>query len=85
LAAEAGWASTVVLVRPANPTAITAEALVRMHGELVSAGFDVEIKAATAGGRRAHIVGTSRERRERRRCGRAAGRQHARFGRGVGD
>ena len=49
LAAEAGWASTVVLVRPANPTAITAEALVRMHGELVSAGFDVEIKAATAG------------------------------------
>ena len=49
LAAEVGWASTVILVRPANPTTITAEALVRMHGELVSAGFDVEIKAATAG------------------------------------
>ncbi len=49
LVAEAGWASTVVLVRPANPTAIMAEALVRMHGELVSAGFDVEITTATAG------------------------------------
>ena len=49
LAAKVGGASTVILVRPANPKAITAEALVRMHGELVSAGFDVEIMAATAG------------------------------------
>ena len=49
MAARAGWASTVILVRPANPKAITAEALVRMHGELVSAGFDVQITATTAG------------------------------------
>jgi len=38
LAAPAGWGATVILVRPANPKAVTAEALVRMHGELVSAG-----------------------------------------------
>jgi hypothetical protein len=49
MAARAGWAATVVLVRPANPKATTAEALVRMHGELVSAGFDVQITATTAG------------------------------------
>jgi hypothetical protein len=49
VSATAGWASTVVLVRPANPAPTTAEALVRIHGELVSAGFDVEIAAATAG------------------------------------
>lgn len=49
LAAQAGWAATVILVRPANPKAVTAEALVRMHGELVSAGFDVQITASTAG------------------------------------
>ena len=49
MAAKAGWASTVILVRPENPKAITAEALVRMHGELVSAGFDVQIAATTAG------------------------------------
>lgn len=49
LAAQAGWAATVILVRPANPKAVTAEALVRMHGELVSAGFDVQIAASTPG------------------------------------
>ena len=49
LAARAGWAATVILVRPENPKAVTAEALVRMHGELVSAGFDVQITASTAG------------------------------------
>jgi hypothetical protein len=49
LAAQAGWAATVILVRPANPKAVTAEALVRMHGELVSAGFDVQITASTPG------------------------------------
>ena len=49
MAAETGWAATVILVRPENPKAITAEALVRMHGELVSAGFDVQIMATTAG------------------------------------
>ena len=49
LAAQAGWGATVILVRPANPKAVTAEALVRMHGELVSAGFDVQITASTPG------------------------------------
>jgi hypothetical protein len=49
VAATVAWASTVILVRPANPVATTAEALVRMHGELVSAGFDVEIAAAIPG------------------------------------
>jgi hypothetical protein len=49
MAARTGWAATVILVRPANPKAVTAEALVRMHGELVSAGFDVQIAATTAG------------------------------------
>lgn len=36
-------ASTVVLVHPETPTATMAEAIVRVHGELVSAGFDVEV------------------------------------------
>ena len=49
VAAKTGWAATVILVRPAHPKAVTAEALVRMHGELVSAGFDVQIVATTAG------------------------------------
>ena len=49
LAAKAGWAATVILVRPEHPKAVTAEALVRMHGELVSAGFDVQITATTTG------------------------------------
>ena len=38
-------ATTVLLIRPENPTATTAEAMVRMHGELVSAGFDVQVLA----------------------------------------
>lgn len=38
-------ASTVVLVHPESPTATTAEAIVRVHGELVSAGFNVEVAA----------------------------------------
>jgi len=49
MVAAAGWASTVVLVRPVHPVATTAEALVRIHGELVSAGFDVQITETTAG------------------------------------
>jgi len=44
-----GLGRDVILVRPANPKAVTAEALVRMHGELVSAGFDVQITASTPG------------------------------------
>lgn len=36
-------ASTVVLVHPQTPTSTTAEAIVRVHGELVSAGFNVEV------------------------------------------
>jgi hypothetical protein len=38
-------AATVVLVRSANPTPGMSEALVRIHGELMSAGFAVEIAA----------------------------------------
>ena len=49
MAVKTGWAATVILVRPANPKAVTAEALVRIHGELVSAGFDVQIMATTPG------------------------------------
>jgi hypothetical protein len=49
VAAQAARAATVILVRPENPKAITAEALVRMHGELVSVGFDVQIAATPAG------------------------------------
>jgi hypothetical protein len=49
VAAQAAWAATVILVRPENPKPITAEALVRMHGELVSVGFDVQIVASSAG------------------------------------
>jgi hypothetical protein len=49
MAAQAAGAATVILVRPENPKPITAEALVRMHGELVSVGFDVQIVASSAG------------------------------------
>ncbi len=41
--ATSSLAATVVLVRPPNPAPGMAEALVRIHGELVSAGFDVEL------------------------------------------
>jgi hypothetical protein len=36
-------AATVVLVRSPTPSAVTAEATVRLRGELVSAGFDVRV------------------------------------------
>ncbi|MES1172429.1 MAG: hypothetical protein ABUL77_04255 [Bacteroidota bacterium] len=36
-------AATVVLVRPARPSAVAAEATVRLRGELVSAGFNVQV------------------------------------------
>ena len=42
-------ASTVLLVRPPNPSSLASEALVRMHGELASAGFDVSFAAAMVG------------------------------------
>ena len=42
-------ASTVLLVRPPNPSRVASEALVRMHGELASAGFDVSFAAAMVG------------------------------------
>jgi hypothetical protein len=41
--ATSSLAATVVLVRPSNPAPGMTEALVRIHGELVSAGFEVEI------------------------------------------
>ncbi len=40
--ATSSLAATVVLVRPPHPTTGMTEALVRIHGELVSAGFGVE-------------------------------------------
>lgn len=46
--AKAAWASTVVLMRPPHPAPVTAEALVRMHGELTAAGFDVLVSATSA-------------------------------------
>jgi hypothetical protein len=36
-------AASVVLVQPANPAPGMTEALARIHGELVSAGFDMEV------------------------------------------
>ena len=42
-------ASTVVLVRPPRPSAESAEATVRLRGELVSAGFDVRMMDAPIG------------------------------------
>jgi hypothetical protein len=36
-------AATVVIVRPANSSPAMAETVVRIHGELMSSGFDVEI------------------------------------------
>jgi hypothetical protein len=41
-------AATVVLVQPASPASSTGEALVRIRGELVSAGFDVQTVEASA-------------------------------------
>lgn len=49
LAAGLAHASTVLLVRPVKPDSLTAEALLRMHGELASAGFDVSFAAPIAG------------------------------------
>ena len=43
------FASTVVLVRPPTPSAMAAEATVRVRGELVAAGFDVQVIDAPAG------------------------------------
>jgi len=37
------WAATVVVVRPVNASQAMAETVVRIRGELVSAGFQVEI------------------------------------------
>lgn len=42
-------ASTVVLVRPPAPSAVAAEATVRVRGELVAAGFDVQVIDAPPG------------------------------------
>lgn len=44
--AETASASTVILLRPANPRGIASEALVRVHGELISAGYDIEFATA---------------------------------------
>jgi hypothetical protein len=49
LAAAPAAASTVLLVRPANPGSVTTEALMRMHGELVSSGFDVSFATQVEG------------------------------------
>jgi hypothetical protein len=49
LEAQAALAATVVLVQPAKPAPGMTQALVRIHGELVSAGFDLEIVDASVG------------------------------------
>jgi hypothetical protein len=51
-------AATVVLIGPVTPAASTGEALVRIRGELVSAGFDVQIVDA----QRADITGSDSRR-----------------------
>jgi hypothetical protein len=43
LAAGRALAATVVIVRPANSSPAMAETVVRIHGELMSAGFGVEM------------------------------------------
>ena len=48
-AAPAALGATVLLIRPSDPGGIPSEALVRIHGELISAGFDVEVATAEAG------------------------------------
>jgi len=48
-ASQVALASTVLLVRPPNSSSVTSEALIRMHGELASAGFDVSFATAVAG------------------------------------
>jgi hypothetical protein len=46
------YAATVVIVRPANSTPALAETVVRIHGELISAGFGVAIvDGSTSDGR----------------------------------
>jgi hypothetical protein len=42
------FAATVVIMRPANSTPAMAETVVRIHGELISAGFGVEIVDGSA-------------------------------------
>jgi hypothetical protein len=49
LLAAPALATTVLLVRPTGVGAVTSEALVRIHGELISSGFDVELATAEAG------------------------------------
>jgi len=52
---------TVVLLRPAHPTPLAAEAIVRLRGELLAAGYAVETADVTeAGGVRAAIASASR-------------------------
>ena len=46
---QVALASTVLLVRPPNSSSVTSEALIRMHGELASGGFDVSFATAVAG------------------------------------
>jgi hypothetical protein len=43
-------AATVLLLRPARPSAIVSEAIVRLRGELVAAGFGVELAEPTGDG-----------------------------------
>ncbi len=42
-------AATVAIVRPANPSPVMTETLVRLHGELTSVGFEAEIVDGPAG------------------------------------
>jgi hypothetical protein len=49
LAADTTSGARVVIVRPANSLPVMVETLVRLKGELTSAGFETEIVAAPAG------------------------------------
>lgn len=46
--AAAAHATSVIIVRPANSPPVMVETLVRLRGELISAGFDTEIVDGTA-------------------------------------
>jgi hypothetical protein len=43
LVPDAGWAATVLLVRPRPPSPVATEAIVRLEGELAAGGFNVRV------------------------------------------
>jgi len=48
------WAANVILVQPLNPSTTMVEAIVRVRGELISEGFQVEVMSGPEGGQVRH-------------------------------